>query len=176
VPHPDVDVRPLRSDDVEALTALYTENHDHLAPFEPLREAEFFTVAGQESRVAAMLADHEHGRAYPYVIEVGGAVAGRVNVTNVSRGPFCSGSLGYWVARAHTGRGVATAALGQVLDACFSDHALHRVEAATLVDNAASQAVLRRHGFVLIGRAPQYLRIAGAWRDHLLFQKISPTA
>jgi ribosomal-protein-alanine N-acetyltransferase len=50
---------------------------------------------------------------------------------------------------------------------------LHRVEAATLVDNLPSQAVLRRNGFTLIGLAPRYLRIAGTWRDHLLFQRLA---
>jgi hypothetical protein len=32
--------------------------------------------------------------------------------------------------------------------------------------------VLRRTGFDLIGRAPDYLRIAGRWRDHLLVQRL----
>jgi ribosomal-protein-alanine N-acetyltransferase len=171
----DLDVRLLRADDVGPLAALYSANRDHLAPFEPTRDEEFFTVEGQQRRAAALLTDLEEGRAYPYVIEVDGALVGRVNVTNVSRGPFCSGSLGFWVAASHTGRGVATAAVGHVLTKCFGEHGLHRVEAATLVDNAASQAVLRHHGFALIGRAPQYLRIAGEWRDHLLFQRILTT-
>jgi ribosomal-protein-alanine N-acetyltransferase len=68
---------------------------------------------------------------------------------------------------------VATAAVGAVVDACFTEHGLHRMEAATLVDNLASQAVLRRTGFTLIGPAPGYLHIAGAWRDHLLFQRLA---
>jgi len=33
--------------------------------------------------------------------------------------------------------------------------------------------VLRRTGFTLIGLAPRYLRIAGQWRDHLLFQRLA---
>jgi ribosomal-protein-alanine N-acetyltransferase len=33
-------------------------------------------------------------------------------------------------------------------------------------------AVLSRAGFEQIGRAPQYLRIAGRGQDHLLFQRI----
>ena len=49
---------------------------------------------------------------------------------------------------------------------------LHRVEAGTLVDNAASQVVLRRCGFEPYGTAAQYLFIAGAWQDHLLFQRV----
>ena len=60
-----------------------------------------------------------------------------------------------------------------MLEECFGVHGLHRVEAATLVGNLRSQAVLRRNGFTLIGTAPRYLRIAGAWRDHLLFQRLA---
>jgi ribosomal-protein-alanine N-acetyltransferase len=44
------------------------------------------------------------------------------------------------------------------------------LEAATLVDNRASQRVLEKNRFHRIGLAPRYLEIAGAWRDHLLFQ------
>lgn len=172
-PATPVEVRPARADDAAALAALYRENRAHLAPFEPTRDEEFFTPAGQASRLRALLADRAQGRAYPYVIEIDGAPAGRITVTNVTRGPFCSGSLGYWVAAGHTGRGVATAAVRSVLADCFDRHGLHRLEAATLVDNHASQGVLRRTGFTLIGPAPGYLRIAGRWRDHLLFQRLS---
>jgi [ribosomal protein S5]-alanine N-acetyltransferase len=60
-----------------------------------------------------------------------------------------------------------------VVDDSFTTQGLHRLEAATLVDNLASQAVLRRTGFTLIGLASRYLRIAGRWRDHLLFQRLA---
>jgi [ribosomal protein S5]-alanine N-acetyltransferase len=168
-----VRVRPVREEDAASLAALSRDNRDFLAPFEPTRDEEFFTPAGQATRLAALLAEEAQGRAHPYVIEVAGRLVGRVTVTNVVRGPFCSGSLGYWVAAAHTGRGVAGSAVAQVVTACFTTHGLHRLEAATLLDNLASQAVLRRTGFTLIGRAPAYLRIAGEWRDHLLFQRIA---
>ncbi|MGY1833111.1 GNAT family N-acetyltransferase [Geodermatophilus sp. SYSU D01180] len=166
-------VRPARADDAGPLAALHRDNREHLAPFEPVRDEEFFTEAGQAARLVSLLTEEEHGRAHPYVIEVAGALAGRITVTNVIHGPFCSGTLGYWVAADRTGRGVATAAVDHVLTECFTRHGLHRVEAATLVDNPASQTVLRRVGFALIGQAPGYLRIAGRWRDHLLFQRLA---
>ncbi len=50
--------------------------------------------------------------------------------------------------------------------------ALHRVEAGTVLANSASQRVLGKCGFRLIGTAEKYLHINGAWQDHLLFQKI----
>jgi ribosomal-protein-alanine N-acetyltransferase len=40
------------------------------------------------------------------------------------------------------------------------------------VHNAASQQVLRRDGFEEFGLARDYLRIAGRWQDHRLFQRI----
>jgi ribosomal-protein-alanine N-acetyltransferase len=166
-------VRPLGSGDSALLAELYRANRDYLAPFEPIRDEAFFTADGQAARITNLLAEQAQGRAYPYVIEVGGRLAGRVTVTNVARGPFCSGSLGYWVAADQAGCGVATRAVGTVVDDCFTTHGLHRLEAATLVDNLASETVLRRTGFTLIGRAPRYLRIAGQWRDHLLFQRLA---
>jgi ribosomal-protein-alanine N-acetyltransferase len=39
-----------------------------------------------------------------------------------------------------------------------------------------SQRVLEHNGFLRFGLAPQYLRIAGRWQDHVLFQKLNPGA
>jgi len=168
-----ITVRALVAEDAGPLADLYLANRDHLAPFEPTRDQEFYTVEGQRGRLAAALADHEQGRSLPFVIEVDGRLAGRVNVTNIVLGGFCSGSLGYWVAADTVGRGVATTAVRQVIDECFTNQGLHRLEAGTLVDNLASQKVLEHTGFTLIGRAPRYLLIAGQWRDHLLFQRVA---
>ncbi|VXB31910.1 hypothetical protein ARTHRO9AX_150184 [Arthrobacter sp. 9AX] len=49
---------------------------------------------------------------------------------------------------------------------------LHRIQAATLVHNAASQKILQRIGFGKIGMAPAYLKIAGSWQDHNLYQRL----
>ena len=97
-----------------------------------------------------------------------------MNLNTVVRGAFWSAYLGYWVASSHAGRGVATAAVGCTLGLAWEQLGLHRVQAATLLHNAASQRVLARTGFERIGVAPAYLRIAGRWQDHLLFQRLAP--
>jgi ribosomal-protein-alanine N-acetyltransferase len=98
-------------------------------------------------------------------------LAGIVELSNIARGPFQSASLGYWVDEARRGRGLATRAVAAIVELAFHDLDLHRLEAATLVDNHASQRVLERNRFHQIGLAPRYLQIAGAWRDHVLFQR-----
>jgi ribosomal-protein-alanine N-acetyltransferase len=69
------------------------------------------------------------------------------------------------------GRGLATGAVAEVVGIAFGELGLHRLEAATLVDNRPSQRVLEKNRFDRIGLARRYLEIAGEWRDHLLFQR-----
>ena len=51
----------------------------------------------------------------------------------------------------------------------FQELALHRVEAACLPNNEPSRRLLERVGFRHEGLARSYLRINGAWADHLLY-------
>lgn len=156
--------RPLRPEDAGELSALLVENREFLAPFEPVRDERFFTIDGQRERI-------ENDASHPFAILAGSHIAGTVTVSNVVHGPFQSADLGYWVAERLSGRGLATSAVGQVVEIAFGELGLHRLEAATLVDNVPSQRVLEKNGFEPIGLARRYLQVAGDWRDHLLFQR-----
>ncbi len=46
-------------------------------------------------------------------------------------------------------------------------------EAATVLENERSQALLERCGFHREGVARRYLRIDGGWRDHILFARLA---
>jgi ribosomal-protein-alanine N-acetyltransferase len=111
----------------------------------------------------------------PHVIVDGDRIVGRITLSNVVRGPFLSGNLGYWVSSADNGRGVATAAVGAIARLAFGTLGLHRIEAGTLPHNTGSQRVLERNGFTRFGMAPQYLKIAGRWQDHFLYQLLAGT-
>jgi ribosomal-protein-alanine N-acetyltransferase len=167
----DVKLRPLQVADAALLARLYLAERDFLAPYDPPRPESFWTAGGQ--RIELDLLERERGgdRLHRFLIEADGTPAGAVSVSRITRGPFQSGGLGYWVAQELNGRGVATAAIGRVCEWGFREAGLHRLEAATLTDNIGSQTVLRRNGFAEIGLSPRYLFIAGAWRDHILFAK-----
>jgi [ribosomal protein S5]-alanine N-acetyltransferase len=166
--------RLIALEDAPVLAGLVRANRDFLAPWEPVRGAEYFTDAGQRAAVAVALAEHDRGRGLPCVMLDGeGAVVGRVNISNIVRGAAQSGSLGYWIAEAAGGRGVATAAVRDIVAIAFGELGLHRIQADTLVHNVASQRVLARNGFVQIGVAARYLRIAGRWQDCILHQLLS---
>lgn len=161
-------------DDVPALAGLQRVNRDFLAPFEPYRDEDYFTVDGQVAVVRAALERHHEGRTLPHVVlDESGRVVGRITLNEIVRGPFQSCSVGYWLGAAHTGRGLATAAVRDIMRVAFEELGLHRIQAGTLVHNVASQRVLERSGFVRFGLAPAYLRIAGRWQDHILFQVVN---
>jgi ribosomal-protein-alanine N-acetyltransferase len=160
-------IRELTASDADELAQLYALNRDFLEPFEPERSEAWFTPAGQRERFAHPLAG------WRFAILDGGTIAGTISVSDVVRGAFHSAHVGYWVDAARNGRGLATQAVGDVIEFAFGRGRLHRLQAATLVDNHASQRVLEKNAFERIGLARRYLHIGGDWRDHILFQRIA---
>jgi ribosomal-protein-alanine N-acetyltransferase len=157
--------------DAEELGDLLARNRDFLAPYEPDRAVSFFTVAGQRARLDELEERRRAGVGDVFAILDGAAIAGTISLSNVVRGAFQSANVGYWVDRERNGRGLASRAVAAIVEEAFERLGLHRLEAGTLVDNVASQRVLEKNDFTRIGVAPRYLHIAGAWRDHLLFQR-----
>ena len=160
--------------DASPLARLQLRNRSYLAPWEPVRDDAYFTAAGQLERIRSALDRHERGEELPLVVlDAKGELAGQITLSGIVRGPFQSSNLGYWITQDQAGRGLATAAVNEAVTRAFSELGLHRVQAGTLTNNVASQRVLAKAGFEQFGLAPAYLKIAGAWQDHALFQKLS---
>lgn len=172
-----ISTRLLTLDDVPEMTRLLAENREFNAPWEPIRPDDYFTEDWQQTLTGKLLGQYADGITVPHVIlDEDGRIIGRITLNEIVRGPLQSCSLGYWVDSSHNGRGVATAAAREFVRMAFEDLDLHRIQAGTLVHNVRSQRVLEKVGFVRYGLAPTYLRIAGEWQDHILFQVINPAA
>ena len=161
-------IREVGVGDADEVAALYRANRDFLAAFEPIRPVAFFTGDGQRERLSRPVDGWRFA-----ILEDEGAIVGAINVGDVVRGAFHSANLGYFVSQHVNGRGLATAAVGDVCAFAFGRAGLHRLQAGTLLDNHASQRVLEKNGFERIGIARKYLQIAGRWQDHLLFQRVA---
>jgi ribosomal-protein-alanine N-acetyltransferase len=163
--------RLVTPDDAPVLARIAHEDRDFSAPWEPARPEDWATEAAQREEVRYVLEQHRLGLRLPHVVlDDAGEVIGRITLSTIVRGAFQSCSVGYWIRAAANGRGHATAAVRLMVRVAFDDLGLHRVEAGTLPHNAASQRVLERNGFERYGLAPEYLRIAGRWQDHVLYQ------
>ncbi|WIB59529.1 GNAT family N-acetyltransferase [Curtobacterium sp. MCLR17_007] len=167
------DVRLIAPADAAPLADLLVRNRAWLAPWDPARPDSYFTEGGQRAEIDGCLRRRGRGEMLPLVITTDDVVVGRLNVNSIVRGAFESGTLGYWVAEESAGHGAATTAVGLAARMAFDGLGLHRLEAGTLPHNARSQRVLEKSGFERYGYAPRYLRIAGDWQDHVLFQRLA---
>src|SRR5205085_694757 len=99
---------------------------------------------------------------------------GGITLSNIRRGVAQMGSLGYWCGQPFTRQGYTLAAVRAVGDFAFRTLSLHRLEAACLPENGPSRRLLAKAGFVEEGYAAAYLKINGAWKDHVLFGSVTP--
>jgi ribosomal-protein-alanine N-acetyltransferase len=95
-----------------------------------------------------------------------GELLGAIALSEIVRGKFQSGYLGYYLGAAHTGQGYMTEAVQLMLAIAFRRLRLHRVEANIQPNNRASLRLVKRAGFRREGYSPRYLKIGGQWRDH----------
>jgi RimJ/RimL family protein N-acetyltransferase len=85
-----------------------------------------------------------------------------------------SGDVGYVVAPAARGRGVASAATEAICGWGFEHLGLVQVTLQTMVGNDASQRVARRAGFEEVGPVPGGCEQRGEQRDAVLFRRRRP--
>ena len=143
------ELQRLRADHAPAVLAFELANRAFFAATISDRGDEFFTQFA--SRHSALLAEQEAGVCAFYVLVTeDGSVLGRFNLVDIAGG---SAELGYRVAEHAAGRGVATAAVRELCQLAPARHGLRTLRAATSLQNAASQKVLVKAGFVPVGPA-----------------------
>ena len=167
------------SRDAEAMCRFVTDNREHLAPWEPLRDEAYFTVEFWSQELCRRRTEFEAGRVLQFVLtERGqvsnGSIMGQVTVSGISRGPFQAAYLGYALDHRAVGEGLMTEALRALVAFCFDGLNLHRLMANYMPDNERSARVLDRLGFEREGFARDYLYLAGAWQDHILTALTNP--
>lgn len=156
-------LRALTAADREAFLAMVAESRELHRPwaYPPERPEQFDDLRSRCGReefacVLACLAET-------------GEIIGVFNISQIVRGSFQSGFLGYYGSARHAGKGLMREAMQLLLDHAFGPLALHRLEANIQPGNQASIALARGAGFRLEGYSPRYLLIGGQWRDHERF-------
>jgi ribosomal-protein-alanine N-acetyltransferase len=174
--HERVGVRPLRRWDAAAWVAVRVRNQRWLEPWEGRPESLAPASWEQRHSASVFLAMHKalrrearSGRCLPFAVTYDGDLVGQITVSTVVRGAFDGASVGYWVDERVAGRGVVPVALALVVDHCFREVGLHRLEAEVRPENAASLRVVAKLGFREEGLHRRLLYIDGDWRDHLCF-------
>ncbi|MEV6587033.1 GNAT family N-acetyltransferase [Streptomyces acidicola] len=143
------ELKRLQADHAPAVLAFELANRTYFAASISDRGDDFFDQF--TDRYNASLAEQEAGICAFYVLVAeDGSVLGRFNLYDLEDG---TARLGYRVAERVAGRGVATATVRELFRMATAMHDLRTLRAATSHDNAASQKVLTKAGFVPVGPA-----------------------
>ena len=143
------ELQRLHADHAAAVLSFELANRAYFAAFISDRGDEFFDQFAE--RHSALLAEQEAGICAFYVLVADdGSVLGRFNLYDFEDG---TAKLGYRVAQQVAGRGVATATVRELCRIAAARHGLRTLRAATSHENAASQKVLTKVGFVPVGPA-----------------------
>jgi ribosomal-protein-alanine N-acetyltransferase len=171
-------LRPPRASDHEDWATLRQASAAYLQPWEPAWPEDDLTRAAFRRRLSIYAREMEAGNAWPFFVfsDPDRTLVGAITVSNIRRGVADTCVLGYWIGQRWAGRGYGSAAVRAAVRYAFDDLHLHRVEAACVPTNDASRRVLEKSGFSLEGRARAYLKINGAWADHLLFGRVNDGA
>lgn len=164
-------LRPATLTDFPPWSQLRAASRAFLEPWEPTWPDDDLTQAAFRRRLRRQEEDMARDEAYPFLIfdQTSDQLLGGVTLGGLRRGVSQTGTLGYWMGAPHAGKGRMTRAVAATVDFAFGKLRLHRVEAACIPDNAPSIGLLLRNGFQREGYARGYLKIDGAWRDHVLF-------
>jgi ribosomal-protein-serine acetyltransferase len=162
IEHGPVVLRRYRPDDLDALLEAVSESLGQLRPWMPWaadysRDSAMEFLAGSDQR-------WEDGTEFNYAITVttagttagttpgAGALAGGISLmTRVGPGGL---EIGYWVRRAYTRRGLATAASAALVAQAFRLPGVDRVEIMHDELNVASRGIPRKLGFTEVERRP----------------------
>jgi ribosomal-protein-alanine N-acetyltransferase len=161
------------------MLAYAVRNAVHLEPWEPIPPAGFTSLSFWTEACARTADAARQGRERRFVAflkDDGETIVAKVNLSQIVGGIFGAAVLGYSVDVNCEGKGIASEAVGAVVDFAFDSLRLHRVEANYQPTNERSGRLLRRLGFTVEGYARDYLFIAGAWRDHVLTSRTNPRA
>jgi [ribosomal protein S5]-alanine N-acetyltransferase len=164
-------LRNPRLDDFAEWRDLRVASRNFLVPWEPLWQDDELLQSSFRRRVNHYAKLVHDDLAYPFFIfdSADEKLLGAITVSNIRRGVAQMATLGYWTGEAFANRGVMTDAIAAVLGFAHEELGLNRLEAACLPTNIASMKLLQRSGFEQEGFARGYLRINGAWEDHVLW-------
>ncbi|SFM47051.1 ribosomal-protein-alanine N-acetyltransferase [Paenibacillus sp. 1_12] len=145
-------------------------NKEFLMEWEAQRTMDYYTLEAQKQILIDESKKIQNGdlfKLWIYKAEDTKRIIGSIALNNIIGGVFQSCHLGYRIDKDERNKGFMTEALRQVITYAFIELRLHRIEANIMPRNKASLKVVENLGFYNEGVAIKYLKINGAWEDHL---------
>ncbi len=145
-------LRPWSPDEAVILGPIVEANLDHLRPWMPWVRFEPLDLAARRSLLERWQGEWERGESFAFGIWFDGEAVG--NASLMARIGVGGLEVGYWIAREHEGRGLATEVAWALSEAGLQADGVSRIEIHHDAANARSRRVPEKLGFVLVDERP----------------------
>jgi ribosomal-protein-serine acetyltransferase len=159
----------LEEADAEELYDLVEQNRAHLAEWMPWAGGQ--TLEGTLEFIRKTRRQLEKNEGFQMVV-MEGRIAGVVGFVEFNKEARSAG-LGYWLAEAHQGRGLMTAAVSALVDHAFGEWDLNRLEIQAGTGNQKSRAIPERLGFHQEGVLREYERVGDRYIDIVVYSLLA---
>lgn len=164
-------LRATTPDDAGLLADLIERNETHLFRWLPRPEPGVSSALVADHWIRLALRGEADGSAWRRLAVLpGGTVVGGVNLIHIERGLDWQADVNWWVSAEHSGQGYGTQIVRGMLKHAFGDMpaglGLHKVHAGIQPDNAASERLAIRAGFVPDPALDSRLFVNGEWQHH----------
>lgn len=160
----DFVLRPWNDKDADSLVA--NADNINIARFMTDGFPHPYTVENARSFIAMATKDVP---VHIFAIEAEGKAVGGIGIHPQADVMKKNAELGYWLGEPYWGKGIITAAVRQMVDFAFSTYDITRIYARPFGNNAASQKVLQKAGFILEARIEKNIFKNGEFLDELIY-------
>ena len=164
------ELRLLEEADAGELYALVDQNRDYLAEW--MSWAAGQTLEGTLEFIRSARRQVEKHEGLQMAVVLDGRIAGVVGFAERKQ-EASSASLGYWLGKAHQGRGLMTEAVSNLVDHAFDEWGLNRVEIQAGTGNRKSRAIPERLGFQQEGVLRDYERVGDRYIDMVVYSLLA---
>jgi ribosomal-protein-serine acetyltransferase len=164
-------LRPVGAADAEPIYSLVEADRERLARWLPWAAAQ--TLAATDQFIAESEAQAARGDGFQAVLVRDGEIGGVAGYHRIDRANRAT-SIGYWLAAAHQGEGVMSAAVKALVDHAFGAWGLHRVVIEAAVENRRSRAIPERLGFTEEGVLREAELVGDRFLDGVLYSMLAP--
>ena len=167
----NIEIRPYRTDDEDALLAAARESIHDVFPWLSWCHPEY-QISDAREWIARQIESFAKGNEFAFVISsnehrfLGGCGLNRLNLIDRSA------NLGYWVRTSATGQGVAPQAARLAVEWAFANTAIERIEVVTALKNGRSQRVAEKSGALREGISRSRLLLHNQFHDAVIYSII----
>jgi len=168
-------IRDLVFTDAENLLEFELENRLWFEQFITPRDDQFFTVAAVQDHIRAYILAKLQNRFHGcVVVDDANKIIARANLREINL-KRSTAEIGYRVAEAHAGKGVASFATRHLMALAYDEWKLKQLRGFVSINNVASARVLEKNGFVKIGLHADLARLRHGRFDCFEYQHLPST-